>query len=83
MHGTLLDGTPYDGPDELKRQLMKHGDEFVTSLAEKLTVYALGRGLELSDRPELESICAKAAADGYGLHALVDSVIQCDLFRCK
>ena len=44
VHGTLLDGTPYNGPEELKQRLMDRKDRFVRSLAENLTIYALGEG---------------------------------------
>jgi hypothetical protein len=83
LRGALLDGTPYDGPDELKHALLKQGDRFARCLAEDLLVYALGRDLELSDRPVIDALCAKLAADGYGLGTLVDAVVRSELFRDK
>jgi hypothetical protein len=83
VRGTMLDGTPYDGPDELKRQLLKHKARFLRSLAENLTIYALGRGLELSDRAVLDRVCERVAADNYGLATLVEQIVLSDLFRKK
>jgi hypothetical protein len=83
VRGSMLDGTPYDGPDELKRCLLAHREAFVRSLAEHLTVYALGRGVELSDRPVLDALCQRAAADNDGLATLVEGVVLSELFRTK
>jgi hypothetical protein len=83
VRGTMLDGTPYDGPDELKQQLMKHKARFVRSLAENLTIYALGRGLELSDRPVLDKVCQRVEADNYGLATLVEQIVLSELFTKK
>jgi len=83
VHGTLLDGTPYNGPEELKQRLMERKDRFVRSLAENLTIYALGRGLELSDRPALDVVCRRVAADQYRLSTLVDQIVLSELFRDK
>lgn len=83
LTGSMLDGTPYDGPDELKKRLLKHKDRFVRSLAENLTIYALGRGLELSDRPVLDKICQRVIADNDGLATLVEQVVLSELFRNK
>ena len=42
----LPDGSKFNGPAELRKILMSHSDEFLTTMTEKLMVYALGRGLE-------------------------------------
>jgi len=81
--GTMLDGTKYDGPDELKQRLMEHKEQFARCFAENLTIYALGRSLELSDRPMLDKVCERVAAENYGLATLVENVILSELFRNK
>src|SRR5580658_5615511 len=54
--GKLPDGTMFNGPAELRSALLSRPDRFVTTLAEKLTIYALGRGIEYYDMPAIRSI---------------------------
>jgi len=83
VHGEMLDGTPYNGSDELKQRLLEQKDKFVRCLTENLLIYTLGRDLELSDRAVLDGICAKVAADKYALSTLIEQIIASDLFRNK
>ena len=41
----MLDGTAVNGPVELRKALLKKPEIFVSTLTEKLMIYALGRGL--------------------------------------
>ncbi len=55
--GKLADGTTFQGPAGLRLLLMtKLKDEFVETFSEKLTTYALGRGVEYYDKPAIRSI---------------------------
>ncbi len=81
--GAMLDGTPYEGPDELKQRLKEYPAQFLRCLAENLLIYALGRDLEQSDRPVLDRLCADVAGDGHGLSSLVERVVLSDLFTHK
>ena len=45
----LHDGTRFRGPGELRKVLLSHSDDFLTTVTEKLLTYALGRGLEAAD----------------------------------
>ena len=47
--GTLNDGTPVDGPATLRQAFVERGENFVTTITEKMLTYALGRGLEYYD----------------------------------
>ena len=49
--GQLADGTPVDGPVALRKAILKHPEQFVRTMTEKLMTYALGRGLEYYDMP--------------------------------
>jgi hypothetical protein len=48
-----------------------------------MMIYALGRELELSDRPVLDKLCADVAGNGYGLSTLVERLVLSDVFRNK
>jgi mono/diheme cytochrome c family protein len=79
----LPDGTKFNGPAELRQVLMKHSDEFVTTMTEKLLTYALGRGLEPSDAPTVRRIKRDAARDNLRFAALVQGVVASVPFQMK
>ena len=59
------DGTTFDGPVELRKVLLSHSDDFLTTVTERLLTYALGRGLEASDMPAIRRIKREAAPTDY------------------
>ena len=71
----LPDGTKFNGPAELRKVLVSHSDEFLTTVSEKLLTYALGRGLEASDAPAVRKIKRDAARDNYRFGALIQGVV--------
>lgn len=79
--GTLPDGEKFAGPAELKALLARHQDEFVRNLTEKLFVYALGRGIERSDRREVKQITDALAKDGWRFSTLVTETVMSYPFR--
>jgi len=79
--GALPDGTIVDGLDGLRNVLMTRKDEFVETFAEKLLTYAIGRGLEPSDRPALREIRRRVEASDYRFSALVDGIVGSVPFR--
>ena len=54
--GTLPDGTTFAGAKGLKQMLRRQSDAFTRNFTEKLLTYALGRGLERSDRAAVDEI---------------------------
>jgi Protein of unknown function (DUF1592)/Protein of unknown function (DUF1588)/Protein of unknown function (DUF1587)/Protein of unknown function (DUF1585)/Protein of unknown function (DUF1595)/Planctomycete cytochrome C len=81
--GVLLDGSKVDGPVTLLAALMSRPDVFVSTLTEKLMTYALGRGVDYNDMPEIREIVAKAAADHYRFSDLVTGIVKSPEFRMK
>ena len=62
---------------ELRTLLVRDmGDQFVKNLAENLLTYALGRGVEYSDKPTVEEIMRKAKATGYRFQDLILAVCE-------
>src|SRR5206468_1756758 len=58
----LPDGTALKGPVALRKVLLNHSDEFLTTITEKLLTYALGRGLEAAKAPRFAAIyCGNGA----------------------
>ena len=81
--GTLTDGTPVDGPGTLRQALRGRGENFVTTVAEKLLTYAVGRGVESFDGPAVRSIVDAAAGEGYRWSALVEGIVRSTPFQMR
>jgi mono/diheme cytochrome c family protein len=79
----LPDGTKFNGPAELRKVLMSHSDEFLTTMTEKLMVYALGRGLEAVDAPAVRKIKRDAARDDNRFEALVQGIVTSTPFTMR
>jgi len=58
-------------------------NDFVDALCRKLMVYALGRGLILSDEPAIETLRAKLASNGYRFHTMVEQIVTSPQFLTK
>jgi hypothetical protein len=59
---TLLDGSKLEGPAGVRNLLLARSDQFISTVSEKLMVYALGRPVEYYDRPALRKVTKEAAA---------------------
>jgi hypothetical protein len=81
--GQLVDGTPVSGPVDLRKALMKHPEQFVQTLTEKLMTYGLGRGLEYYDMPAVRKIVRDAARDDYRFSSIVKGIVNSQPFRMK
>lgn len=74
--GVLPDGSAFSGPAGLKGVLVERKDDFVRCLAEKMLIYALGRGLEDYDEPALNEIANEVARSDYRFSALVFEIVR-------
>lgn len=81
--GVLADGTPVDGPIELRRALLADPDVFAGTVTEKLLIYALGRGLEPADMPVVRRILRNAANDEYRLTTIILGIVDSFPFRMR
>ncbi len=74
--GVLPDGKRFNSAAELKVILKGDRDAFAQCLTEKLLTYALGRGLDRTDRPAVQSISRRLAASGYRFSALIEGIAE-------
>ena len=81
--GTLLDGTKFDGIAQMRESLLAHPGPFVEALAEKLLTYAVGRGVEYYDKPQLRSITRAAARNNYRWSSLVLGIVKSAPFQMR
>jgi cytochrome c551/c552 len=82
--GKLPDGTTFQGLGGLKKILLERDrDAFVNTVAEKLLLYALGRGIESYDMPVVRSIASDAARQDYRMSALIAAVVKSTPFQMR
>ena len=81
--GELPDGTPIKGPDDLRRALLRHPEQFAQTFTEGLLTYATGRKLEYYDMPTVRRIVHGAAAADYRFSTLVQGVVRSEQFRMR
>jgi mono/diheme cytochrome c family protein len=79
--GELLDGTKVDGVVTLRQALLRQPELFVGTVAEKLMIYALGRGLAYYDMPQIRKIVRDSGAQNYRFSALVMGVVNSTAFQ--
>ena len=82
--GVLVDGTSFDGAASFRTALLTaQKDAFLTTLAEKLTTYALGRGVEYHDMPAVRSVLRAAEADDYRWSTLILEIVTSEPFQMR
>jgi mono/diheme cytochrome c family protein len=79
----LPDGTKFNGPAELRKVLLSHSDEFLTTVSEKLLTYALGRGLEASDAPAVRKIKRDAARADNRFASIIQGIVTSTPFTMR
>jgi mono/diheme cytochrome c family protein len=79
--GQLADGTPVNGPGDLRRAVLSRSDAFMTTATEKLYTYALGRPVHFYDMPTIRGIVRRAAANDNRFSSLVMGIIESDAFQ--
>ncbi len=77
----MYDGTPINGPADLRAFMVKLSDQFVLNLSEKLLTYAVGRGMTYRDMPIVRQVVRDAAAEDYRLDAMITAVVKSNAFR--
>jgi hypothetical protein len=74
--GGMADGRTFTGVEGLERALLAEPEVFVSTLVEKLMIFALGRGLEPSDAPAVRAIVRTARVQDYRFSALIEAAVQ-------
>ena len=81
--GELPDGTKINGPDDLRKALLRRPEQFVQTFVENLLIYAMGRTREYYDMPTVRKIVRETAAKDYKFSAIVQAVVRTDQFRIR
>jgi mono/diheme cytochrome c family protein len=81
--GVLADGASVDGPVALRDAILSRPDVFVTTLANRMLTYALGRGLEPSDMPVVRRIVKRAAQNDYRFASIIVGIVESAPFQMR
>ncbi|MCU1329159.1 MAG: hypothetical protein JWN34_4529, partial [Bryobacterales bacterium] len=72
--GVFPDGVKFEGMAGLKQALLSHPEEFLSTMAEKLLMYGIGRNVQYFDQPVLRAIVKKSALVNNTFASLVQAV---------
>jgi len=80
--GQLADGTPLNGPADLRNALLDRSGAVMTTVTEKLLIYALGRPVDhAADMPTVRAITRRAAANDNRFSSLLLGIVESDPFQ--
>ena len=73
--GKMPDGDSFETPVEFQEALLRRKHQFARCITEKLIAYALGRELEVSDRPVIDEIVQEISKPEKGLRDLIQEIV--------
>ena len=79
--GQFVDGSAVEGPVALRAAVLRQPENFVSTLTEKMLIYALGRGIDHRDMPTVRTIVSVAAPQDYRFSALVLGIVRSAPFQ--
>jgi hypothetical protein len=79
--GELPGKVAFKGPAELRTILRDRKEDFARCLTEKLLTYALGRGLERTDKCFVDDIVSRLSKDNFRFSRLVLEVVKSEPFQ--
>jgi Protein of unknown function (DUF1592)/Protein of unknown function (DUF1588)/Protein of unknown function (DUF1585)/Protein of unknown function (DUF1595)/Protein of unknown function (DUF1587)/Planctomycete cytochrome C len=81
--GGLPDGSAFVDVDGLEAALLRRPELFVSTFAEKLMTYALGRGLEYYDAPTVRAIVRDARPQHFRMSSIILGVVKSQPFQMR
>lgn len=81
--GGFPDGSGFTGVANLEKALLGRPEVFVSTFAEKLLTFALGRGLEYYDGPAIRKIVRNSQASDYRFSSIIVELTQSTPFTMR
>ena len=81
--GVFPGGEKFDGVAGLKTALLSHPEEFLSTVSEKLLMYAIGRNVQYFDEPAVRAIMKEGARGNNTFASLVMGVVQSVPFQMR
>ncbi|WP_442506530.1 DUF1592 domain-containing protein [Novipirellula sp. SH528] len=80
--GKLPDGTQFEGVEDLRELLSsQRSEQFVRCLAEKMLIYATGRGTEYYDKCAIDKVMQELKGNQYRFAYLIVAIIESEPFQ--
>jgi hypothetical protein len=79
----LPDGSAFAGVEGLEAAILKHPENFVGTMAEKLLTYSLGRGVDYYDGPAIRESVRAAKDSNYRFSDLVVAIVNSTPFQMR
>jgi mono/diheme cytochrome c family protein len=76
-------GAQVTSPKAFRDALLGLGDEVVRTVSEKMTIYALGRGLGYQDAPMVRQLVHSLRDNQYKWSTLIQGIVQSDQFQMR
>lgn len=71
----MASGQEFHGPQGLKSYLRRRQEDFLRTMAEKMLIYALGRGLQTTDQCVVDDILVAARRDDFRFSSCVSAIV--------
>jgi hypothetical protein len=81
--GSMPDGSIVRNADELESAILKQSELFAQTLTEKLLTFALGRGVESNDGPEIRRVVSFSRSQDYRFSSLIQGIVASKPFRMR
>jgi len=72
-----------NGVVDLRKALLEHPQQFVSTVTEKMLTYALGRGLDYYDMPVVRGIVRDAAKSEYRFSSIILGIVKSPPFQMR
>jgi len=81
--GSMPDGSIVRSADELESAILRQSELFAQTLTEKLLTFALGRGVESNDGPEIRRVVSFSRSQDYRFSSLIQGIVASKPFRMR
>jgi mono/diheme cytochrome c family protein len=78
--GKLIDGRTFSGPAELVAILAERQEAVARNFTQRMLTYALGRGLQRTDRCDVDKILERCRAQEYTMRSIIEGIVFSDAF---
>jgi len=80
ISGSMPGGKPFNSFPEFQATMLEHDEDLARNMVESLLVYAMGRDIEFTDAPQIESIMTQLRSDGFRMKDMIHAVAGSPLF---
>jgi hypothetical protein len=80
ISGSMPGGKPFNSLPEFQSIMLEHNENLARNMVESLLVYAMGRDIEFTDDPHIESIMTQLRPDSFRMKDMIHAVAGSPLF---